>query len=264
MTALSTSPMPAIFFGHGSPGNVLEDNAATQCWARLGREFPNPKGIICISAHWYTEGVCVTAMKKPRTIHDFGGFSKSMYEMQYPAPGSPKLARLIEDTLSPTPVFLDDSWGLDHGTWCVLSKAYPEASIPVVQVSLDARQPMEFHYEVGQKLSALRDEGYLIAGSGNIVHNLPMMDWSKRHSSFDWAERFGDFVRDSIEQNTPEKLVHYQEFGEEAALSVPEPDHYLPLLYVIGARRGDDQLRFETNFVEYGSLDMTSVILSAP
>jgi 4,5-DOPA dioxygenase extradiol len=255
--------MPAIFFGHGSPGNIMEDNKATQMWQRIGRETGSPKGIICISAHWYTDGVGVTSTEHPQTIHDFGGFPAAMYDMQYPAPGSPELAEKIVAILSEEGAVLDDSWGFDHGTWCVLKKVYPQANIPVVQLSINRLQPAGFHYKIGQKLSQLRREGYLIMGSGNIVHNLSVMDWGGRHKTFDWAKRFGDNIRTAIVNNEPETVINYTEFGEDARISVPNPDHFLPLLYILGARDSEDTVRFETNYTEYGSLDMTTVVFSS-
>ena len=258
----STNTMPSIFFGHGSPGNILEDNEATRMWQRLGQEFPAPKGIICISAHWYTQGVGVTSMLKPRTIHDFGGFPPAMYEMQYPAPGSPELAEKLVSILSEEGAALDDSWGFDHGAWCVLAKVYPKANIPVVQLSINRQQTPEFHFRIGQKLAQLRQQGYLVMGSGNIVHNLPAMDWGGRNRTYAWAKRFGDAMRTAIVENTPEKVVQYTALGADANESVPSPDHFLPILYVLGARLPDDKLRFETAYVEYGSLDMTTVVFS--
>ncbi|MEP0176307.1 MAG: 4,5-DOPA dioxygenase extradiol [Paraglaciecola sp.] len=254
--------MPAIFFGHGSPGNVLENNQATSMWARLGKELPTPKGIICISAHWYTQGVGVTSSENPKTIHDFGGFPAVMYEMQYPAPGSPELAAKITSILSEEGAVLDDSWGFDHGTWCVLKKVFPKANIPVVQLSIHSGKPPSFHFNLGRKLAVLREQGYLIIGSGNIVHNLSVMDWGGRNSCFDWAKIFGDYIRNAILNNQPESVINYAKFGPEAPQSVPHPDHFLPLLYVLGARISEDKVRFETNYVEYGSLDMTTVVLS--
>ena len=186
-----------------------------------------------------------------------------MYEMQYPAPGSPTLAEKIVNILSEERAVLDDSWGFDHGAWCVLKKVFPQANIPVVQLSIHRHQPPEFHFKIGQKLSQLRREGYLIMGSGNIVHNLSVMDWGGRNKTFDWAKRFGDNIRNAISINNPESVIHYTKFGADAQTSVPNPDHFLPLLYVLGARVSEDIVRFETNYVEYGSLDMTTVVFSS-
>lgn len=254
---------PAVFFGHGSPGNVMEDNFVTQCWESLGREFGKPKGIVCVSAHWFTRGIRVTAAPKPGTIHDFGGFPKQMYDMRYPAPGSPGLALAIRDRLAPLDVILDDERGFDHGSWCVLAKVYPDADVPMVQVSMDATMLPNQHFELGTMLGEFRDEGYLLMGSGNIVHNLPEMNWQMRDGSYEWAGRFGDYIRESIVADRPENLIDYASQGRDASLSVPHPDHYLPLLYVMGARHPNESVRFETPIVEYGSLDMTTVVIGA-
>lgn len=254
--------MPAIFFGHGSPGNILEDNPATQMWTRLGEELGTPKGIICISAHWYTQGVGVTAGEAPKTIHDFGGFPPAMYEMQYPAPGCHELAQKLVDILSDEKAVLDDSWGFDHGTWCVLKKVFPKANVPVVQLSMHRSQDPVFHYQVGKKLLQLRQQGYLIIGSGNIVHNLSVMEWRGRNKTYDWAKRFGDAIRTAITNDDNDTIINYQKLGTDAQNAVPSPDHFLPLLYVLGARHPQDTVRFESNYVEFGSLDMTTVILS--
>lgn len=262
MTAsASRRRMPAIFFGHGSPGNVLEDNYVTRTWERLGKEIPRPKGIICISAHWLTRGVKVMANEYPRTIHDFGGFPEKMFRMRYPAAGDPKLAERVQKRLASAGADLDSSWGYDHGSWCVLLKAYPKADIPLIQVSIDHRQPPEFHYKIGQKLAAFRDEGVLVMGSGNIVHNLGEMDWRLQNGAYEWAASFGDYIRESIVKDEPQNHIDYESQGLNARLAVPSPDHYLPLLYVMGARQPDEPVRFETPMVEYGSLDMTTVVL---
>lgn len=255
--------MPAIFWGHGSPGNVMEDNQYTRRWSEMGREIGKPRAIICISAHWYTRGIRVTAMDNPKTIHDFNGFPQAMYEMRYPAPGDAKLAREVQAKLAPLDVTLDDSWGLDHGTWAILKIAYPDADVPVIQISMDATQPPKFHYEVGKKLAAFRDEGVLIVGSGNIVHNLGIMDWRLPPGGYDWAQRYADYIRNAIEADKPENVIGYLSPGEDAQLSVPSPDHFLPLLYVLGARLPGDTPRFETSTIEFGSLDMTTVVLDA-
>jgi len=260
-TSSSQRRMPAVFFGHGSPGNVLEDNYVTRAWERLGREIPRPKGIICISAHWLTRGVKVMANEKPRTIHDFGGFPEKMFRMRYPASGDPGLAAHVIQRLSGVGAAADTSWGYDHGSWCVLLKAYPEADIPLIQLSIDYSQPPEFHYKAGRLLAPFRDEGILVMGSGNIVHNLPEMDWRQKNGAYPWAAEFGDYIRESIVNDEPQNLVGYESQGRAARLSVPSPDHYLPLLYVMGTRQTDDTVRFETPMVEYGSLDMTSVVL---
>jgi 4,5-DOPA dioxygenase extradiol len=262
MSLLNENAMPAIFFGHGSPENILEDNTATRMWQQLGKELPKPKGIICISAHWYTSNTAITSMESPKTIHDFGGFPKAMYEMQYPAPGSLVLASKLSVILAEENAQLDSTWGFDHGTWCVLAKVFPKADVPVVQLSINNTKDMAFHFRVGQKLAELRKQGYWVIGSGNIVHNLGVMNWNKRNMTFNWAQRFGDYIRDAVSTNTPENVINYLDFGAEAKMSVPHPDHFIPLLYVLGARLTDDDCRFETTYAEYGSLDMTSIIFS--
>lgn len=254
--------MPVIFFGHGSPANALEDNEATQAWYRMANSIPRPEAILSISAHWWTRGSAVTAMETPETIHDFGrSLPAPLFDLQYPAPGKPDLARRIYDLLAPVPLVLDQSWGLDHGTWCVLIKAYPEANIPVVQLSLDASKPLDWHYEIGQRLRPLRQEGVLIMGSGNIVHNLALMDWLNPDApSYDWAVRFNDKIKGHILSNEPQAIWEYQRYGQEAALSVPSPDHLCPLLYTLGAREASDTTRIETDFIVHKSLSMTSVV----
>jgi 4,5-DOPA dioxygenase extradiol len=260
------SRMPVVFFGHGSPMIALETNDTTRTWKAMGEAFGKPKAILCVSAHWLTQGVAVTAMTAPRTIHDFGAsFPKALFDMQYPAPGSPELAARIRDLLAPQPVALDQQgWGLDHGTWSVLSKAYPDADVPVVQLSMDASKPPEWHFELAKRLAPLRDEGVLIVGTGNIVHNLPAMNWGERHCApYDWSQRFNDHIKQAIVDNAPERAVNFAALGEDAAKSVPTPDHYWPLLYVLGARLPGDVAAFAPDHIEHGSLSMTSVTLSA-
>lgn len=253
--------MPAIFLGHGSPMIALETNDTTRAWARLAASFPRPKAILCVSAHWVTEGVAVTAMAQPKTIHDFGAFPQALFDVQYPAPGDAALAARVKDLLQPLDVTLDDSsWGLDHGAWSVLGKLYPDADVPVVQLSLDGRKPPAWHYEVGQKLAALRDEGVLILGTGNIVHNLRLMDRDPR-AAHDWAVRFDDAIKAAIVEDRPQDVIHYEALGQDAALSVRDPDHYWPLLYVLGARGPSDRAIIGTDHIEHGSLGMTSVTL---
>ena len=236
MSKQASKPQPAIFFGHGSPGNVMEDNIFTRCWKQLGIEFGKPRAIICISAHWFTRGVHVTSGSNPPTIHDFGGFPEEMYDLRYSAPGDPDLARQICERLSCANAILDGERGFDHGSWCVLSKAFPEADIPIVQVSMDAGMLPSQHFEIGSLLSEFRDENVMIVGSGNIVHNLPEMDWNMRDGSYKWAARFGDYIRDGIANDHPHHLIDY-------------------------ARRTGEPVRIETPIIEYGSLDMTTVVV---
>jgi 4,5-DOPA dioxygenase extradiol len=250
--------MPCLFLGHGTPLNVLADNIWTRAWRRIALGLPRPRAILSISAHWCTRGVGVTAMEAPPTIHDFGGFPKEMYDIRYPAPGDPALAARIAALLAPLPIVLDHSWGFDHGTWSVLAKAYPEADIPVVQLSIDMTQPPAFHFSVGAHLAPLRDEGVLILGSGNIVHNLMLR---QRHGDFayGWAIKFNDFIRDSLLDREFDALVDYERIGEAAALSAPTPDHYYPLLYAAGAAAGDEAA-IEIDGVYEGAMSMMSVV----
>ncbi|GKW11192.1 MULTISPECIES: 4,5-DOPA dioxygenase extradiol [Pectobacterium] len=256
----NTSRMPALFLGHGSPMNVLESNAYTQAWQTLGETLPRPKAIIAVSAHWYTRGTAVTAMENPRTIHDFGGFPKALFDTQYPAPGSPELAARIQQVLAPHPVTADHSqWGLDHGSWGVLIKMYPNADIPVVQLSVDGTQPAEYHYELGRKLAALRDEGIMIVASGNVVHNLRMVKWDGDAEAYPWAISFNQFVRDNLAyQGNDHPLVNFMQH-DGAALSNPTPDHYFPLLYVLGSWDGKEAISIPVDGLEMGSLSMLSV-----
>ncbi|MCL2892792.1 4,5-DOPA dioxygenase extradiol [Brenneria tiliae] len=255
-----TSRMPALFLGHGSPMNVLENNPYTQAWQALGETLPRPKAIVAVSAHWYTRGTAVTAMEKPRTIHDFGGFPQALFDTQYPAPGSPELAEKIQRLLAPIPVAADGGeWGLDHGAWGVLIKMYPQADIPVVQLSVDGTQPAGYHYQLGRKLAALRDEGIMIVASGNVVHNLRMVKWNGEAEPYPWAVSFNQFVRDNLSyQGDNHPLVNFMQH-EGAALSNPTPDHYLPLLYVLGSWDGKEAIGIPVDGIEMGSLSMLSV-----
>jgi len=252
--------MPAIFFGHGNPLNALQQNAWTRSWATIGASIPRPRAIVCVSAHWYLPGTLVTAMNQPRTIHDFGGFPRELYEVQYRAPGAPELAQQILELLAPLPVELDHKWGLDHGTWSVLVHVYPEADVPVVQLSIDETQPASFHFELGQRLAPLRDDGILIIGSGNLVHNLHAYAWGRRTPEpYDWAVRFEEAATALMVTNNFEPLVAYETLGRDAVLSIPTPDHYLPLLYVLGAKRANDTISFPVTGVDGGSVSMLTV-----
>lgn len=254
--------MPVVFFGHGNPMNAIENNAHTAAWTAVGRELPRPRAILAISAHWFVPGTMVTASAQPRTIHDFGGFPRPLYEVAYPAPGDPALADRVGALLAPLPVGRDERWGLDHGTWSVLTHAYPRADVPVVQLSIDETQPPAFHYALGQRLRPLRDDGVLIVGSGNVVHNLHTLAWGEHHPQpYDWAERFELIVRAALERGDDDALVAYERHGRDALLAVPTPEHYLPLLYVLGARRPGDAVRFPTAGCELGSISMLSAVL---
>lgn len=255
-----TEAMPAIFFGHGNPMNAITDNAYSRAWAEIGRGLPRPRAVLAVSAHWYLPGTAVTAAQSPRTIHDFGGFPKELYEVQYPAPGSPELARRVQELLSPTQVALDQRWGLDHGTWSVLCHLFPQADVPVVQLSLDETQPPEFHYELGKRLTGLRDEGVLVMGSGNLVHNLHTYAWGgHRVEPFDWAVRFEARAREALLAGDDRTLVAYESLGRDATLSIPTPDHYLPLLYVTATRREGEPVSFPVEGVDGGSVSMLAI-----
>ncbi|MCR0997677.1 4,5-DOPA dioxygenase extradiol [Serratia rubidaea] len=257
---MTISRMPALFLGHGSPMNVLEENRYTETWRRLGESLPRPQAIVAVSAHWYTRGTAVTAMERPKTIHDFGGFPQALFDTQYPAPGSPELAARLQQLLAPTPVLADrESWGLDHGSWGVLIKMYPQADIPVVQLSIDGTQPAQYHYALGRKLAALREQGVMIVASGNVVHNLRMARWQGDGSPYPWAESFNRYVRDNLHyQGDDHPLVNFMQH-EGAALSNPTPEHYLPLLYVLGAWDGAEPISIPVDGIEMGSLSMLSV-----
>lgn len=260
MTIGSQTRMPVIFFGHGNPMNAIQGNVWTESWARLGSEILRPRAIVMVSAHWYLPATLVTAMETPRTIHDFGGFPRALFEIQYPAPGDPELARRVQSLLAPVEVGLDDRWGLDHGTWSVLCHLFPEADIPVVQLSIDETQPSSFHFELGQRLALLRDEGILVAGSGNLVHNLHTYAWGQHEQEpFDWAVRFEETARSLMSAGDFAPLVAYESLGRDAMLAAPTPDHYLPLLYVLGAARAGETVLFPVEGIDGGSVSMLSV-----
>jgi 4,5-DOPA dioxygenase extradiol len=252
--------LPAIFFGHGNPMNAVASNGYTEAWRRIGQETPRPKAILSISAHWFVPETGVTISTAPKTIHDFGGFPSELYQVQYPAPGDAALARRVQKLLSPLEVKLDNSWGLDHGTWSVLRHVYPAADIPVVQLSIDETKPASFHFEVGKKLAPLRDEGVLIVGSGNLVHNLHTYAWGKHpRDPYDWAVRFETAAKEMILGGDLKPLVNYETLGTDAALSIPTPDHYLPLLYVLATGQQGELIRFPVEGVDGGSISMLSV-----
>jgi 4,5-DOPA dioxygenase extradiol len=254
--------MPALFVGHGSPMNAIEDNDFSRGWRALAGRLPRPRAILCVSAHWETAGVAVTADARPKTIHDFYGFPEALYAVRYPAPGDPALARRVADLLAPMPVRFADDWGLDHGAWSVIRTIYPDADVPVVQLGIDTRQPGAYHGDVARRLAPLRDAGMLVLGSGNIVHNLR---YFRREGGppLDWAGRFDAAVRGRIEGGDLAALENYESLGPEARLAVPSPEHYLPLLYVLALRRADDRLSF-FNDVVTSAISMTSVLLEAP
>ena len=250
--------MPALFIGHGSPMNALERNRYTEAWRALGAALPKPKAVLCISAHWLTRGLAVTAMPTPRTIHDFGGFPQALFDVQYPAPGAAALAQRVCEVLKPLPVALDMEWGLDHGAWSVLVHLFPQADVPVLQLSLDATQPEAFHYAIGQQLAVLRDEGVLIVGSGNVVHNLRRLNMQSG-AAYDWATRFEAFAKRAITARDHPALIDWQAQGAEAALSIPTPEHYWPLLPVLGAQAADERAEIVMEGIELGSISMMTV-----
>ena len=252
--------MPAIFFGHGNPMNAIFTNSWTESWSAIGRSIPKPTAILCVSAHWYIPGVAVTAVENPRTIHDFGGFPRELFAVQYPAPGSLELCKRVGELLNPTPVAADNRWGLDHGTWSVLCHVFPEADIPVVQLSIDESKPASYHYELTKHLNPLRDEGVLIMGSGNLVHNLHTYAWGKHDvEPFDWAARFDTTAREFMLAGDHAPLINYEALGRDAMLSAPTPDHYLPLLYILGLQREGEPVTFPVEGFDGGSISMTTV-----
>ena len=253
-----TEAIPLLFLGHGNPMNAITDNEFSRAWRALGEKLPRPHAILCVSAHWETPGTRVTAMEKPTTIHDFGGFPRELYEVQYPAPGSPALAGEMKRTITRTSVELDHEWGLDHGSWSVIRHLFPGADVPVVQMSLDYTKPARWHYELARELSAFRRKGILIMGSGNVVHNLRMADWNKA-GGFDWALGANERIKALIAENDHQRLIDYQSLGRELELAVPTPEHYLPLLYVLALKQEKESVTFFNDKTELGSISMVSL-----
>jgi 4,5-DOPA dioxygenase extradiol len=261
MNTRTNTRMPALFLGHGSPMNAIETSRYSEAWKQLGATLPKPKAILMVSAHWYTRGTAVTAMQKPRTIHDFGGFPQALFDVQYPAPGSPALAARVTELLAPLQVPADQEWGLDHGTWGVLVHVYPDADVPVVQLSIDGTRPPQYHYDLAKRLAPLRDEGILIAGSGNVVHNLRTMRRDGQNTPYDWASSFEKAVLEHAQRGEHQALIDYEGYGEAARLSVPTPEHYLPLLYVLAQQQEGDKVSFPTAGIDLGSISMLSVAI---
>lgn len=253
--------MPVLFVGHGSPMNAIEENEFTLYWKKLASEIEKPKAVLCISAHWLTRGTFVTAMNHPKTIHDFGGFPQALFDVNYPAPGNPELAEETAKLITSTSVGLDHEWGLDHGTWSIVKNMYPNADIPVLQLSIDYSQPAQYHYDLAKQLSALRKKGVLIIGSGNMVHNLGMVAWDKLNESFgfDWAIEMNSIFKKKIEGNDHTALIQYEKLSSAAKLAVPTPDHYYPLIYTLGLKEEKDSISFFNDKPVAGSLTMTSV-----
>ncbi len=249
--------LPAIFFGHGNPMNALAVNAYTEGWRKIGETIARPKAVLAVSAHWYVPGTGVTIATSPRTIHDFGGFPEKLYQVQYPAPGDPALARRVAGLLAPFDVQLDSAWGLDHGAWSVLKHVYPLADVPVVQLSIDMRKPPAFHYELGRKLAELRGENVLLIGSGNLVHNLRAYAWGASDPDpYDWAVRFETAAREMMLAGEDKPLLDYGKLGRDAKLSIPTPDHFLPLLYVLATRQAGEKIAFPVEGIDGGSISM--------
>jgi 4,5-DOPA dioxygenase extradiol len=258
----STPLMPVLFLGHGSPMNAIEENEFVQGFRAIVKTIPYPRAIICVSAHWYTKGTFVTAMEKPKTIHDFGGFPKALFDVQYPAKGSPELATSIQQTILSISVGLDQHWGLDHGAWSVLKHLYPKADIPVVQLSIDYSLSPQQHFDLAKQLASLRSKGILIVGSGNIVHNLGLVDFSKINEigyGFDWAKEVREKVNKALVDSDYKSLIQYEKMGKAMQLAVPTPDHYLPLLYTLGLQMPNETIELFNDQLLAGSLSMTSV-----
>lgn len=254
--------MPVLFIGHGSPMNGIEDTDFSRRWREMAREIPRPKAVLVVSAHWLTSGTHVTAMEQPKTIHDFGGFPQELFDVRYDAPGDPELARETQRLITSTSVGLDHDWGLDHGTWTVVRHMYPDADIPVLQLSIDYKQPPQYHYDLAAQLGALRRKGVLIIGSGNMVHNLRMVAWDRMSDpeyGYDWALEMNETFKQKIGSRDHRALVAYDSLGASARLAIPTPDHYYPLLYTLGLQEKSDEVSFFNDRAVAGSLTMTSV-----
>ncbi|MFN4235262.1 MAG: 4,5-DOPA dioxygenase extradiol [Bacteroidia bacterium] len=264
-SSVASEKMPILFVGHGSPMNAIEDNEFSQSWKKLGEKLPKPTAIVCISAHWETKGTFVTAMPKPQTIHDFGGFPQALYDVQYPAPGSPELANEIKNTITTVPIQLDEKWGLDHGTWSIIRPMYPKADIPVIQISIDYTQSSTFHYELGKQLNKLRRKGVLIVGSGNMVHNLGKIAWHKMNEpeyGFDWALEANNKMKEFILSENHQALINFKNQGKAFDLAIPTPEHFIPLLYILGLKEKNEEIKFFNDKAVMGSLTMTSLLIN--
>lgn len=266
-----TNRMPVLFVGHGSPMNAIEDNEFSRGWREIGRTLPKPNAILCVSAHWETRGTLVTAMEKPPTIHDFGGFPRALFEAQYPAPGSPWLATEAKDAVKGAAVAFDDNWGLDHGCWSVMKQMFPEADVPVIQMSLDYTKPAQYHYDLASELGPLREKGVLIVGSGNMVHNLARVVIKGNSISdfnlpfgLDWALEANALFKKLIDENHHQELVNYLALGQAVKLAVPTPEHYLPMLYALALKGEDEAITYFNDKPLAGSLTMTSLRIDRP
>lgn len=257
----SASKMPLLFVGHGSPMNAIEDNEFSERWEQMGKEIARPAAVLCISAHWLTKGTHVTAMEQPKTIHDFGGFPQALFNVQYPAPGNTALAAEVKNIIKSTNVGLDHDWGLDHGTWSVVKRMYPDAKIPVLQLSIDYNKPAQYHFNLAKELADLRKKGVLIMGSGNMVHNLGMVAWNKLNEpeyGFDWAHEINAVFKKNIAERNFQPLINYESLGTAAKLAIPTPDHYYPMIYSLGLVDNSDDISFFNDKAVGGSLTMTS------
>lgn len=257
--------MPVLFIGHGSPMNGIEDTEFSRTWSALGSTIPTPKAVLVVSAHWLTNGTFVTAMNHPKTIHDFGGFPQALFDVQYPAPGSPEIALETQKLITSTNVGLDHDWGLDHGTWTVVRHMYPKADIPVLQLSIDYYKPAQYHYNLALQLAELRKKGVLIIGSGNMVHNLRMIAWDKMNDNFgfDWALEMNDLFKDKIGNGDHAALLNYEKLHKAATLAIPTPDHYWPMIYALALKSSKDEVTFFNDSFVGGSLTMTSFMYNA-
>jgi len=261
-TLSTTKKMPLLFLGHGSPMNAIEDNAFVQGFINVGKAIEKPKAILCISAHWETKGTFVTAMEHPRTIHDFGGFPRELFNVQYPAPGSPTLAQETKNIVQKTVIELDTHWGLDHGAWSIIKHLYPNADVPVIQMSIDYTKPAQYHFELAKELAILRTKGILIVGSGNMVHNLRMVAWDKLKGdpfAFDWAMEANEKMKSFILNENFQSLIDYDKQGKAFDLAIPTPEHYLPLIYTLALKHKTDSISLFNDLPVGGSLSMTSV-----
>jgi len=256
--------MPVLFIGHGSPMNGIEDNEFSQKWKQLAKDIPTPKAVLVVSAHWLSKGTRITAMDFPKTIHDFGGFPQELFDVQYKAPGHPELAKETASIITSTAVEMDHDWGLDHGAWTIIRHMYPDATIPVLQLSIDYTKGPQYHYDLAKELYSLRKKGVLIMGSGNMVHNLGMVAWHRlddEEYGYDWAIQMNTTFKDLIQNGHHDKLIKYEQLGKEALLSIPTPEHYWPLLYTLGLKGSKDNVSFFNDKVVGGSLTMTSVLI---
>ena len=258
----SPKKMPLLFIGHGNPMNAIEPTEFAKGWYETAQALPVPKAILCISAHWETKGTMITAMEKPKTIHDFGGFPQELFNVQYPAPGKPELALQTQGLIHSTESFLDYHWGLDHGCWSVVKNMYPQANIPVIQMSIDYTQKTERHYQIAKEIASLRNKGVLILGSGNMVHNLGIIDWHHPESGYTWAIEANRQFKKLIAENNHAPLINYSALSAEARLSVPTPEHFIPLLYILGLKNEKEEITFFNDKTVMGSISMTSFIVS--